>query len=66
MEIGDPTKVVMVGDRLATDVLFGNVNQMATVYVKPFKTKIDKISWFHEKIFDIEKCLVRRCFERKL
>lgn len=35
-DLGNPEKMVMVGDRLTSDVMFGNINRMATVYVKPF------------------------------
>ena len=31
-----PEKTIMVGDRLATDMIFGNLNKMPTVYVNPF------------------------------
>ena len=35
----EPEKMIMVGDRLATDMIFGNLNGMATIHVKPFATK---------------------------
>ena len=28
-----PEKIVMVGDMLTTDILFGNLNNMATVWI---------------------------------
>ena len=33
----DPEKIVVVGDRLATDIAFGNINNMASVFVHPFE-----------------------------
>ena len=35
-DLGDTSKIVMIGDRLTTDVFFGNDNNMATVYVHKF------------------------------
>ena len=32
-EFTEPNRTVMVGDRLATDMVFGNLNNMHTVYV---------------------------------
>ena len=34
-EFSSPDKMVIVGDRLATDVMFGNLNNMATIKVSP-------------------------------
>ena len=32
-DVGDPEKIVMVGDEPHVDILFGNLNRMATVWV---------------------------------
>ena len=32
-DLSKPEKIVMVGDELLTDVMFGNINNMATVWV---------------------------------
>ena len=44
----------MVGDRLMTDVLFGNTNDMATVYVHPFETPWDKLGYSFSSILRAE------------
>ena len=47
--------MVVVGDRLATDIMFGNVNNMSTIYVKPFKTNWnDHIDFKLKSILGIE------------
>ena len=33
----DTSKIIMIGDNLFTDVIFGNLNDMATVRVEPFE-----------------------------
>lgn len=33
----DPEKIVMIGDQLTTDILFGNINSMPTIWVKSNK-----------------------------
>ena len=35
----------MVGDRLTTDIAFGNINNMATILVHPFKTDWSNINF---------------------
>ena len=32
-DMSKPEKIVMVGDMLTTDVIFGNLNKMSTVWV---------------------------------
>ena len=32
----DTDKIVMIGDQLYTDIIFGNNNKMATIKVEPF------------------------------
>ena len=35
-DLGDPTKCVMIGDKLTSDILFGNMNGMASIYLWKF------------------------------
>jgi len=36
-DLGDPSKIVMFGDELTTDIMFGNMNKMLTVWVHNFR-----------------------------
>ena len=36
-DMSKPEKIVMVGDQLTSDILFGNLNGMATVWVHRFR-----------------------------
>jgi len=36
-DLGDPSKIVMIGDELTTDIMFGNMNKMLTVWVHNFR-----------------------------
>lgn len=50
----NPNKVVVVGDRLFTDILFGNLNQATTILVKPLSSKeylFIKLFRFTENLF---------------
>ena len=43
-DISNPEKIVVVGDRLTTDILFGNINNMATIWLTNYvDEKDDKI-----------------------
>ena len=55
MELNEPEKYVMIGDQLTTDVLFGNLNKMATVWVHGFKDKCDAMKDGCRELYDIEK-----------
>jgi predicted HAD superfamily phosphohydrolase YqeG len=36
-----PTKLCMIGDRVSTDILFGNTHQMRTILVRPITSDGD-------------------------
>jgi len=60
-EIKDPTKLVMIGDRVFTDVAFGNRYGMLTVLVQPFTLEGDNYiakklrNWERRKMYQARK-----------
>ena len=57
--------MVMIGDRLTTDVMFGNINGMATIYVKPFECHHDMIPCSLKTLLAMERYMVGEIFEFK-
>ena len=55
VELNEPEKYVMIGDQLTTDVLFGNLNKMATVWVHGFKDECHAMKDSCRELYDIEK-----------
>jgi phosphatidylglycerophosphatase GEP4 len=42
--LDDPAKICVVGDRLLTDIVFGNLHGMLTVHTQPFPSQEDDIA----------------------
>ena len=42
MDLSKPEKIVCVGDFLTSDILFGNINKMATIWVTKFMSILEK------------------------
>lgn len=40
----DTSKIVCIGDLLTQDVLFGNINNMATVWINKYRDKCTALS----------------------
>ena len=46
-DMGDPEKIVMIGDELCTDIAFGNLNKMTTIFVTRWKDYYSKMKLDH-------------------
>uniref|UniRef100_K3W758 Uncharacterized protein n=1 Tax=Globisporangium ultimum (strain ATCC 200006 / CBS 805.95 / DAOM BR144) TaxID=431595 RepID=K3W758_GLOUD len=53
----DPTKLIMIGDRYSTDVLFGNMNGLLTIRTDQFTHKGEGI--VNRQLQRIEKAMIR-------
>ena len=40
-DMGSPEKIVIVSDSLTTDIMFGNLNNMATVWCNKYANSTD-------------------------
>ena len=53
-DFSNPERIVIVGDRLATDIMLGNLNNMTTIYVQPFKIHWKEISFKFRSLLRVE------------
>lgn len=45
----------MIGDQLTTDILFGNINNMQTIWVYRFMNECKKLKEINKDLYDLEK-----------
>ena len=60
-----PEKMVMVGDKLTGNILFGKVNKMATVWLTEFRIVSQFLSIWCEDLHKLEKISGNRIFTEK-
>lgn len=56
--IQDPTEICMVGDRILTDVVFGNLYGMVTVHTQPLPLEDNKDNWTARLIRPLENTVL--------
>ena len=54
-DMSEPEKIVLVGESLTTDILFGNMNQMATVWINGLWHRGNIIGIDDKELLEIEK-----------
>ena len=64
LKIEDSNKVCIVGDRLFTDVLLGNLNGMHTIYTYPIDKRGD--AWNVKPLRYIEVIILDKVFKIKV
>lgn len=62
---GDPKKIVMIGDQLTTDILFGNLNEMATIWLFKYKDICDDVEHRCPDLFKLEEKEADKVFKEE-
>ena len=55
----------MIGDQLTTDIHFGNLNEMATVWVNEFWKDKEAVEYRVEKLWEIEQSYAKFVLKNK-
>ena len=43
IDLSNTEKIVLIGDQLITDIMFGNLNKMVTIWVTEYRNEMRKI-----------------------
>ena len=56
--MGEPEKILMIGEQLTADIMFGNLNKMMTVWTTKYKDTCDNLIKRSDKyLYDLEQSL---------
>jgi len=51
----EPSKMVMVGDSLTTDIMFGNLNKMTTIWVNKYREACESMKLYNLDLYELEQ-----------